>query len=76
MGLALLLGSLLIAVGPSAIFFVITVSRRPYLLVVSLQGIVAFLVGGIVYSIWNIWTVIDYIWWLEIDSYASSDSDS
>ncbi|KAK8796327.1 gammasecretase subunit Aph-1 [Blastocystis sp. subtype 4] len=60
MGLALLLGSLLIAVGPSAIFFVITVSRRPYLLVVSLlgllQGIVAFLVGGIVYSIWNIWT--------------------
>lgn len=38
MGLLLLIGALLIALGPSAIFFVTTVSRRPYLLVVSLFG--------------------------------------
>ncbi|KAK8796628.1 hypothetical protein WA538_005825 [Blastocystis sp. DL] len=59
MGLGLLFGSILIAVGPSAIFFVNTVSRRPYLLIVSLlgflQGILSFLIGGVVYSIWSIW---------------------
>ena len=38
MGLPLLFGSLLIAVGPAAIFFTITVSRRPYLMIVSLLG--------------------------------------
>ena len=38
MGLPLLVGSLLIAFGPSSIFYVTTVSRRPYLLVVSLFG--------------------------------------
>lgn len=38
MGLPLLFGSLLIAIGPSAIFFVTTVSRRPYLLIAALFG--------------------------------------
>ena len=72
MGLPLLFGSFLIAYGPASIFFVTTVSRRPYLLVVSLlgyvcdpsihlfrllHGIAALFVGGIVYSIWNIWAV-------------------
>ena len=59
MGFLLIIGTLLIAFGPSFVFFVTTVSRRPYLLVVSqlgfLQGILSLLISGIVYSIWNIW---------------------
>ena len=38
MGLLLLTGCFLIAFGPAAIFFITTVTRRPYLLVVSLLG--------------------------------------
>ena len=41
-----------------------------------LQGITAFLIGGIVYSIWNICAVMDLILLLEIDTYALSDSDT
>lgn len=72
MGLPLLFGSLLIAIGPSAIFFVTTVSRRPYLLIAALfgylspptlirrllHGIASMLIGGIIYSIWSIWGVL------------------
>ncbi|KAK8816234.1 hypothetical protein WA556_001179, partial [Blastocystis sp. ATCC 50177/Nand II] len=60
MGLPLLAGSLLIALGPPAIFLVTTVSRRPYLIIALLfgllHGIASMLIGGVVHSIWNIWT--------------------
>lgn len=38
MGLPLLAGSLLIALGPPAMFLVTTVSRRPYLIIALLFG--------------------------------------